>query len=834
MRVTPGARTGLARIALAAGAAMTLALALPAAASLDADGDHVRVTHNADRNAQTNPRANARNPAVAAGNGKYLAVWTESTNNGNPKEVWGRALDAAGAYVGSEIRLSNSVRPSGCNCSEGIGFPAVAYDSRRNEFLVVWEAEEGNFRRYEISGQVVKITDEGATPVGEDFQISNANPPGQTTEQAQKPAVAYAPDGANDGGEYVVVWEDTRLATGTSGGTEIFGQRVRAGGGEEGVDFRISEATSMGADKTTTGAGITYNALTERYLVAWFDDRHGIATKEPTEKLSEPFAQRIGADGALQGDDVRLDPEPDAGPDGQPGPPPGTTTVGFQPLDIASDPETGRDFVVFESGKYETADEKGLQPQIVGWLVSANGARNFQTVNDIFRQPGCRYDGCRHAFAIWPSIARSTKGDEWLVTWLTNGLETEMETIRNTARWKSEVFGQRLDDKIRPEPPCPEINITPPCESHMSTEVGDDFQISKMSDRARLGAGAPIDEERTRHAAFPDVTYDAGSDRFMTVWEGDGLAYEYHAGPYTHYGSDDWFEIWAQRLVGPAPGSGGPGDPVDGDPGPGGGDPDPPGGDPDPPGGNPNPPGGTPKPPAVEPGDPGEDFLQLLRELLATAGGAVGVPVGCEKDSPDPVCRGTASGETVEKLPAQPAVAAAGLDARGAAKAKKRRLKLRAVKFGVPRGTTKVVKLKLTRDVAKVLKKRGKLKLRITIDRGKAGKTVRVVTVHATQTEARATKKGAFKVRVAFPAATDAAKPAAVTALRGRKVAASKAVKAAPGKTKVVKLKLGAAPLAALKKNGKLALRIVTRSVSRAAIAQTASQKLAVKLPRRR
>lgn len=212
--VTPAAPTRLARLAVAAGVALALAAAFPAAASLNADGQDIRVTHNADRNAPTNPRANAKTPAVAAGNGAYLVVWTESTNNGNPKEVWGRALDGAGGYIGPEVRLSNTNRPSGCNCHEGIGFPAVAYDSRRNEFLVVWEAEAGNFRRWEIAGQVVKIADDGAAPVGEDFQISNASPPGQTTEQAQKPSVAYAPDGANGSGEYLVVWEDTRLSTG--------------------------------------------------------------------------------------------------------------------------------------------------------------------------------------------------------------------------------------------------------------------------------------------------------------------------------------------------------------------------------------------------------------------------------------------------------------------------------------------------------------------------------------------------------------------------------------------------------------------------------------------
>ncbi len=124
--------------------------------------------------------------------------------------------------------------------------PAVAYNTKNNEYLVVWWGDDNTAPfvegESEIFGQ--RINAATGAEVGSDFRISDMGPDGNTFYDAFSPAVAY--NSTNN--EYLVVWEgedNTGLLVEQE--SEIFGQRINAAtGAEVGSDFRISDMGGTG------------------------------------------------------------------------------------------------------------------------------------------------------------------------------------------------------------------------------------------------------------------------------------------------------------------------------------------------------------------------------------------------------------------------------------------------------------------------------------------------------------------------------------------------------------------------------------------------------------
>ena len=143
----------------------------------------------------------------------------------------------------NDFRLSD-MGPDG-DANFDADFPAVAYNTTNNEYLVVWEGDDNTpplvDDEREIFGQRVNAAT-GAEVGANDFRISDM----PATQIGFVPAVAY--NSTNN--EYLVVWrgEDT-----TSGEWEVFGQRLNAATGAEvgANDFRMSD---MGPDGNTNFA----------------------------------------------------------------------------------------------------------------------------------------------------------------------------------------------------------------------------------------------------------------------------------------------------------------------------------------------------------------------------------------------------------------------------------------------------------------------------------------------------------------------------------------------------------------------------------------------------
>jgi hypothetical protein len=166
----------------------------------------------------------------------------------------------------NDFRIS-STGLIGDDLSRRPNYPAVAYNSTDNEYLVVWSADEVD-NEFEIYGQRIDAAT-GARMSMSDFRISDMGPDGDLRYAAVYPAVTY---NATDN-EYLVVWKggDSCCAVNEF---EIFGQRIAADGTEIGPnDLRIS---FMGAEGSTSymadWPAVAWDSAVNRYLVVWSGD----------------------------------------------------------------------------------------------------------------------------------------------------------------------------------------------------------------------------------------------------------------------------------------------------------------------------------------------------------------------------------------------------------------------------------------------------------------------------------------------------------------------------------------------------------------------------------
>jgi hypothetical protein len=263
------------------------------------------------------PAFDAYDPAVAYNSvdDEYLVVWQADDGVDDELEIYGQRLNAAGGEIGEDdFRLSNM------GASSDPAFdafnPALAYNSTQNEYLLVWHGDDGLDNVVEIYGQRLNAAS-GAEVGADDFLISDMGAsPTDKRFRAQDAAIAY--NSTDD--EYLVVWEgDDDTPPLANDELEIFGQRLSADGSLVGANgFRIS---AMGPDGDPAYAAdnpaVAYNRVTNTYLVVWSgDDDRDFGSGPLANGELEVFGQRLAADGAEIGDDdFRISA---MGPDGNP------------------------------------------------------------------------------------------------------------------------------------------------------------------------------------------------------------------------------------------------------------------------------------------------------------------------------------------------------------------------------------------------------------------------------------------------------------------------------------------------------------------------------------
>lgn len=277
-----------------------------------------------------------QDPAIAFGGGQYLAAWTDS-RPASGAGIYGVRMASNGSVVGSDIVIATTAQP----CSK----PAIAHDSVNNRFLVVYESNSA------IWGQLVKPD---GTLQGTSFSIAAAAGGRSDAE------VAFD----STSGQYLVAWTDTRAGT-----SQIFAQRVTAGGALAGGNFSVVSVTGTAQTRASTA----YSALANKFLVT---------------NLSQTSPMRIVG---------RI-----VNPDGTFGS--GVVTIGSgtgnqtDPA-AAADPVSGDFFVVWDSAV------TGFRDNVLGQRVSSAGALVGGTVtvssfNSLKEVPHLVFEPSRGTFLV--------------------------------------------------------------------------------------------------------------------------------------------------------------------------------------------------------------------------------------------------------------------------------------------------------------------------------------------------------------------------------------------------------------------------------------------------
>jgi len=137
-------------------------------------------------------------------------------------------------------------------CPNDRGYPAVAYNSQANEYLVVWQEDDMNIR-----GQRVSATG-GLT--GGAFDIAPGVP---SYPRCYTPAVAYA----STENKYLVVFQFYSPTTGYS----IVAQALNSDGSAWGTGFEVEPYTASGK----WYPDLAYNRLRNEFLVVWDQENSG-------------------------------------------------------------------------------------------------------------------------------------------------------------------------------------------------------------------------------------------------------------------------------------------------------------------------------------------------------------------------------------------------------------------------------------------------------------------------------------------------------------------------------------------------------------------------------
>jgi len=202
-------------------------------------------------------------PAMALNTARteFLVVWEDARNGAN-LDIYGQRFAADGHLLGSNFAL---VIGEYDQCS-----PSVFYDPVEGGYFLLWHDRHGGL--YTVFGQ--RLSSSG-TPVGMPFHVSSSN-----TGQQWIPRAAHN-DVAN---EFLVVWEDMTTS-------DIVGQRVTSRG------YPIGEAIVISTRPESQWAPpvVAFDSIETKYLVVWDELAAG-----------DIYGQIVTSEGTLVGENVPI------------------------------------------------------------------------------------------------------------------------------------------------------------------------------------------------------------------------------------------------------------------------------------------------------------------------------------------------------------------------------------------------------------------------------------------------------------------------------------------------------------------------------------------------
>lgn len=186
-------------------------------------------------------------PAVAYNSQRqeYLVVWWNDRTGCD--DIAGQRVSSSGVLIGSKIWIAHG-------CPADRRYPAVAYNSQDDEYLVAWNEDYADIRGQLLSGAG------GIT--GGAFDIALSVNDASTSYLGSKPAVAYA---ATEN-KYLVVF-DSHLTTGHG----IFARALNSDGSAWGTSFEVEPLSTS----SILLPDLAYNRMRNEFLVAWTQSNPG-------------------------------------------------------------------------------------------------------------------------------------------------------------------------------------------------------------------------------------------------------------------------------------------------------------------------------------------------------------------------------------------------------------------------------------------------------------------------------------------------------------------------------------------------------------------------------
>jgi hypothetical protein len=180
-----------------------------------------------------------KNPAVAYNSQRqeYLVVWWN--DRAGCDDIYGRRVSKNGASLGSRFTIA-------AGCLSERRYPDVAYNSQANEYLVVWEEDE-----LDIVGQRIPATG-GTTGAAFDIALGVSSYP-----RYNEPVVEYA----STENKYLVVFQSYSPTTGYS----IMALALNNDGPAWGTSFEVEP---LSASKKFY-PDLAYNHMRNEFLVVW-------------------------------------------------------------------------------------------------------------------------------------------------------------------------------------------------------------------------------------------------------------------------------------------------------------------------------------------------------------------------------------------------------------------------------------------------------------------------------------------------------------------------------------------------------------------------------------
>jgi hypothetical protein len=186
-------------------------------------------------------------PAVAYDSQRqdYLAVW--QNDRAGCDDIYGQRVSNNGALIGPWFSIS-------AGCPSNRQNPTVAYNSQQDEFLVAWE-HCGN--GYDCGIRTRRVSGLGQVLDSTDIVVSTGT---LGSENDINPTVGYA----YTSNKYLLVWVQDSQSTYSK---HIRGQVLSAAGVLEGSSFLISE--DSGGGHARSKPDLAYNRSRNEYLVVW-------------------------------------------------------------------------------------------------------------------------------------------------------------------------------------------------------------------------------------------------------------------------------------------------------------------------------------------------------------------------------------------------------------------------------------------------------------------------------------------------------------------------------------------------------------------------------------